>query len=387
MVTKDNDTPLRGALKIGLLALGLKCVLLLAVFVAASVFPQWFNAAAYGANFHWPMGVSPTLATHWETWDAQYYLYLAEFGYPSAGTVTGFWPLWPLVVRVSGYLAGGNQLIAGIVVANLLSTGAVMLLWDLVRRREGREVANATALLFLAFPTSFFLSLPYSEALFIFLCVASLHAAAKERPLLAAIAASFLPLTRAVGAAMFFPLAYLAYQHWSTRRSLAVRYLVASGAVLVGLGAYFIFMEVQTGHPLTGLSAQTETMAAAPSAVRLFDPIGFARAFVDVGGLHGIADSGLDRAMFLIFALGLIPLWRMNRSWFLFVVVVGLVPAVSILFMSFSRHILAAFPLLVVLAVPLAGEKRRYLRWFLIGLFLTLQVVLLLLHTNNYWVG
>lgn len=72
----------------------------------------------------------------WTHFDANYYLGIADRGYSAGpGDEWAFYPLYPAVVRVLGYLGGGGHaahVVVGLVVANLRRGG----------RRGGRGPAN-----------------------------------------------------------------------------------------------------------------------------------------------------------------------------------------------------------------------------------------------------
>ncbi len=84
---------------------------------------------------------------------------------------TAFYPLWPFLIRLGSYLFGGSYLIAGLVLANLLSVLGVLVFYYLVFVTRSPREAEAATLLLLAYPGSLFFSFIYSESLFFVLSV------------------------------------------------------------------------------------------------------------------------------------------------------------------------------------------------------------------------
>src|SRR5262245_6618000 len=127
-------------------------------------------------------------------WDGQHYLRLALGGYPRpADPSTAFYPLLP------GLIAGATRLGlgpigAGLAVVTLCSLAALLLLGRLLPRDEA---APSSLWLFACFPTAFYLSAVYAEALFVALFFGLLWALRERRRAGWALAcAALLPLTR-----------------------------------------------------------------------------------------------------------------------------------------------------------------------------------------------
>ena len=97
----------------------------------------------------------PTKLIHW---DAEWYTSIRAHGYffrPDAKSSVAFFPLFPLLWR------GSHLGALGISLLNLaLAVGAGVLLW------LGLRLRPAAVVLFTALPSSFFLYIPYTEALF-----------------------------------------------------------------------------------------------------------------------------------------------------------------------------------------------------------------------------
>jgi hypothetical protein len=78
-------------------------------------------------------------------------------------------PLYPMLVRLLGGMLAGNYLLATLIISTLCTIVAVILLYELGRDLYTDEVGRRTVILFLVFPTTFFLLAGYTEALFLVL--------------------------------------------------------------------------------------------------------------------------------------------------------------------------------------------------------------------------
>jgi hypothetical protein len=116
------------------------------------------------------LGRNLSVAT-WIRWDAWWYLSVVERGYwfdPDGKSNVAFFPLFPLAVRALDAVVG-NQVVAGLLVANVAALGAVIAFWAWVREAAGGAAAERATLWLLVFPFSFFFHTIYAESLFFLL--------------------------------------------------------------------------------------------------------------------------------------------------------------------------------------------------------------------------
>jgi hypothetical protein len=111
-------------------------------------------------------------------------------------------------MRWSAPVFGGSHLIAGLVLANVLSLAGWLVFYRLTAARFGAAVAGWALALLVAYPGSLFYQFLYSESLF-FLLVMGLWWGLERRCLPVALAAAvLLPLTRAIGVFAVLPIAW-----------------------------------------------------------------------------------------------------------------------------------------------------------------------------------
>ncbi|MCA9874700.1 MAG: hypothetical protein KC441_13615, partial [Anaerolineales bacterium] len=284
-----------------------------------------------------------------------------------------FPPLYPLAARGLGALFGGGptaSLLAATLISNAAFLGLLVLFCRVVAAELGPRFAPRALLYLTFFPTGFYLLAPYSEALFILLALGAIWAArGNGRFFLAGMLGFFASLTRLTGWVLVVP---LAYEWWrqggkgfllqrdkgtkGTKRvlveGLAVGLPGAGTAVFLlwrwwaGLPPlnqiYQQYWYQVTGFPGTDLLRALQTMflggpARAGEFTLWFDF--FCAVLLIVGTIFAFqrlnVTYGLYSAMLLLFML--LPVSELKPLY------------------SFSRYVLAFFPLFMLLA--LAGKN------------------------------
>jgi hypothetical protein len=376
---RDSSPPWSASLRlIGPLA-AFKLFLLLLVYWSLILIPMPFNRESYHLNYHWPPDAPLTLQSAYETWDAQMYLTISGQGYEQV-RLRNMHPLWPLVIHTVALVAG-DRLTAALIAANLLSLAALILLHRLAMLKTDPASADAAVLLALAFPSAFFLSFPYSESLFLLLAVGLMLALRTDRPVWIWTLAALLPLTRAVGVVCAFPIVVdQCLKHRPIRGAL-----LATGT-LAGILLYFLIFQWVAGDPFAGLRATLETTRASTS--NLLHPIGFIQQFFASGiELHGILNSAIDRAIFIMVLAALWPMIRRDPADAAYSIPAAIIPAMTQSMMSYSRYALVIFPVFIVGGRLLSPPRRR--PWFcvLLAASFSLEIILLIRHVHWDWVG
>ncbi len=362
-----------------------KIFVLLLALGSRSLLVGYFDPKAYYGNFHWPDDQPPTQATRVSTWDAQHYLFLATEGYQPGQRSIAFFPLFPWLIRLGAALPVLGTLASALLVANALSIAAVVLLHRFLERRHPGTEADSVLLL-LAFPGALFFHFPYTESLFLFLAVAVLIAAARERWLLAAVPAFLISLTRPNGVLIGLALLYAVVTHWRRERRISAGPLVALAAPALGFATYLLFMRAATGNAFAGFDMQS-AYNAKRSFGNILHPLSMLSELADGRFLHGVLYSLLDRAVFVFVAVTLVLLWRVDRMLFWYTLPMALVGPLSGSFVSYTRFAAVLFPCHLVLARLLGTERRRPFLWLTLAVWYTVQVVLLLRHVNFRWAG
>ena len=310
-------------------------------------------------------------------WDAVWFLSIAESGYDGDASAA-FFPLYPLLVRGAGMLAGGSPgalLAAAYAVSLGCLLGALLLLGRLVELELGRRLTRPTLVLLALFPGSLFLGAPYSESLFLLVSVGAFYAARTGRFAWTGGCAAAAAATRSAGVLLLLPLAVLWWQSEHRRPRDAAWLLLGPAA----LGAYAVYLGVAHGDALAFASAQETwyrefagplggavdgTVAALDGARQLLSGSREVVYFERAGGdPFRVAGANLMLFGFLVFALCACAgvLRRLPLAYGVWVVA-ALALALSFPvepqpLMSLPRFLAVLFPLFMWLA--LVCEERR----------------------------
>ncbi|HEY1663131.1 MAG TPA: hypothetical protein VGI03_11990 [Verrucomicrobiae bacterium] len=373
--------------------LAAKASIFLLIYLAAHFLP--FSKATYLEDFHYPADAPLSIQTAYCTWDAQHYLFLAQNGYHAGQESNRFFPLLPALIRLFAPLFG--YLVSGLVVANIFSMMGLIYLYYYVKEfTKSEEAAGTTLLVALAFPTSFFFSLIYSEGLFLGLVAPLFYFLFKRRFLAASIFAFFLPLTRPTGLLIGIPLAVgIAGDYWEAfkgpskglpqKRRVFRPSLLPLFAAILGAGLYFLIMFHTTGNCMTGLSSQNNTIGHWQISTLIHPQSIFGNFFPATYTLHGFTNSVIDRLFFLFFVLLLPRIWlKTTPVLFSYALAMGMVPVFGS-FASYPRYLLLVLPLFIALGISFSQEKRKPFLFPFLYACLLLQSLFLIMHALNHW--
>jgi len=350
-------------------------------------------------------------------WDTFWYLDIASRGYQWNGNPLEqqnvvFFPLYPLLMRLSGALLGGHPLAGGLAVSLLAFLFALVYLWRLVADQFGTETATAAVVLLCSFPFAVFFSAVYTESVFLLIIVAAFFHARRREFGTAAVWGLLAGLARPNGFLLAVPMAWLAiiesrddarsvsqkYEHAPSRpappakngrnscgrparsallgargalrgraprrdnaRGYAMRALapLAIVAPIAGVLLYSAYLKLAVGQAFAWVSGQAAwptiapwTKNAAASILRPAEPISPWDVVVHVGNAASIG----------IAAAGLLPLTRLlGIAYGVFVALNILPPIARHGLVSLGRFTSVMFPLFVWLATSVQERRRRAL--------------------------
>jgi len=194
-------------------------------------------------------------------WDGLWYLRIAKQGYapPTPDLAAAFFPVYPLLVRVVGFVVRDLQ-VASLIVSNGCLLAAALLLIRLLRL-DYDELICRRAITFLMFnPVSFFLSSAYTESTFLLLSIGALLAARQGKWLVAALCGGTLSATRAPGLLIGAPLFAEYVVQWRTRagnlRTFFRPQLLWLALIPAGLAIYMFYFHIHRGDLFTPMHAQ-----------------------------------------------------------------------------------------------------------------------------------
>lgn len=280
--------------------------------------------------------------------DAWYYRQIAATGYepPAAGgapkNTWAFFPGYPILLKALGGTSDRSFWILAVLVSNAALLGALFAIAAAGRAMGASDDDAARAVWYLAlFPTSYFLSLPMTESLFLLLSAGSFLAAAKHRWSAAGILGALAAATRVIGICLLPALLLLPLQQ---RQRLSAQQLWLL-AIPLSLLAFMTYLYVHTGDPLAFVHAQT-LWGRSPASR-------FAMAFPNSGltiskPWNFVALNAIAAA--LMIAAGVWFLIRRQWSFAAYTLLSAAVPLSSGSMQSMARYALVDFPLFYWLA-------------------------------------
>ena len=309
----------------------------------------------------------------WVRYDAEWYLTIATRGYQplTSGHFDmrpGFMPLYPALVAAATALVR-DPVVAGLLVANAMLVAFLALLYRLVDDEFGDAAAMRAVWLYLLFPTSFFLSAPYSESTLLAAIAASFVAARRRRWGLAALGSAAAVVARPLG--VVAAVATVAEWTWQRLRApepppfdrIRVGHLlVLVVAPALALLVYLAHARATFGDPLAIFPVQTLYRGAAEAPWLVFAPI-----FSDGPAIFGYANGVLDAAIAVGF-VALVPATFVMLGPSLGLLAAGMVlPPLVTSLVAYSRMALAAVPCFIVLALWLEARPWRLLVYALLA--------------------
>lgn len=278
--------------------------------------------------------------------DAWYYRQIAATGYESPTkdrapkNTWAFFPGYPLLLKALGGTSDRSFWILSVLVSNAALLGALFAVAAAARALSASSDDAARAVWYIAlFPTSYFLSLPMTESLFLLLSAGSFLAAARQRWPVAGILGAFAAATRVIGICLLPALILLPLQR-RQRLSMPQLWLLAIPLSLAGFIAY---LYIHTGDPLAFVHAQT-LWGRGPSA-----RIAIAHTGLLISKPWNFVALNAAAALLMI-AAGVWFLIRRQWSFAAYTLLSAAVPLSSGSLQSMARYALVDFPLFYWLA-------------------------------------
>lgn len=308
-------------------------------------------------------------------WDSRYYISITQFGYQQSSHYA-FFPGYPLVIKSISLLTG-NFYLSAILISNLATFLASVVLYKLIVLDFTKKIAKQTFIFLLLFPTSFYLVMGYSEGLFLLLSVLTIYFFKKGNFFASSIFANFLSITRVAGLVLISSIII----HVIVTKQLSKKnwiMLLSPVAFLI----YCLYLYTQTQNPFYFLVSQIEWRRTIgfpwigywQAISNIFQP-GFIQKYYYVIFDLLFAIFGLGMAirsfrfltpLYGVYALGsvLLPMFTSNLS-------------------SMARFLLPMFPIFLLIALI----KNKVIKLIYLIISITLLILFSSLFINGYWVG
>lgn len=305
------------------------------------------NSSSYDIEEIFPYkGVLPTqniLLGLWQRFDANWYLKVAERGYDGSDSSTVYFPLYPFFIHILSYLI--STIFAATVISNLALFGSLILMYRLFLKFADESTVRRSLVYILIFPSAFFLTAAYTEALFLFFTLLSFDFASRREWGWAAIWGTFASLTRLQGVLLFIPLAYMLWRDYRDYplRTMLLRAmplsLIPLSSLCFELYSNFTFLSIYGDTWLARFVFPGETIWVAISLVFSGDG-----SFVDV--LNLLTTLGVIVSIFFIWK-------KFPFEYTLYSMLMLIAPIVRLTdvqpLVSMIRYTLLVFPLFLML--------------------------------------
>jgi hypothetical protein len=206
----------------------------LGVFAATwlLILATWYGSDAILGYHPW--------AWHFLIADTGFYRSIAQYWYTGDAARPAFFPVFPFLIHIAGYLTGANYIIGGLIATIASGAASALAVWALASRVCGRRIADYAVMLFCVFPGAMTFAIMYSEPLGIAIAAAALLALLNRRWLLAGILGAVGTAERPTLVVLFVVSGVVAMHAIWTRREW--RALLAPALTPIGILAYFAYI-------------------------------------------------------------------------------------------------------------------------------------------------
>jgi hypothetical protein len=328
----------------------------------------------------------------WANFDGEHYTSIAKLGY-GYGQYP-FFPLYPLLIRFFGHLAGSDVadfVRSGILLSHFFLLTALVGLYKLINLDYSKETARKALICLLLFPTSFYLVTVYNESLFLALSVWSFYFARKRWWLAATMLGIAMTATRFVGLII---LPSLLVEWVISRKEKKIKisefpeYLTS---IPTGLFAYMYYLEKKT-HDMFSFFSNLALFGEQRSDKLIILPQVFYRyIFKIIPSLKTTFWPILFSTFLeffigtLYFGLSILSFLKLRLSYAIFVSFGYIIPTFSGSFSSLPRYVMVLFPVYILIAVYL--EKRNKLFFVFCVISAILLIVSFSLFARGYWLS
>ncbi len=194
-------------------------------------------------------------------WDGYWYVMIAQHWYPHrladqmGGSRWAFFPGFPALIRLVVSVTGLSYANSAIVVTSVFGLTSAVAVFLAVREVFGTAIANRTVLLYVFFPTSYILSMAYTEGLFVTFAALCLFALSRRYFVIAGLCAVAASLTRDVGVVLIACVAVVAIPAILEGKE-RVRPLIGLLISPVGFVGWLVYSWHETGTPFAFMKAE-----------------------------------------------------------------------------------------------------------------------------------
>ncbi len=360
----------------------------LIIFFSQKIIP-YLGFFPYGdqlPKFNLPVWVS-SLAN----FDGLHYISIARDGYGQYEQA--FFPLYSLLIKFLTPLFFNNQLLTGLIISNVSFLLGLILFYKYLKI-DNWKLKIWPLIFLMTFPTSFFFGAAYTEGLFFLLFMLTLYFLKKENYLFVTIFAFLASITRLIGVFLIIP---IVFHFFSRNKKSNIYHLTSIISPLLGLGLYCFYLFKTTGDPFFFLTSQP-IFGANRSSHLIFLPQVYWRylkIFVtanwDFRYFVSILEFSFFSFVLIILILDLIKNLTLSKTGKnynliglnLFSFANLILPTLTGTFSSIPRYVLFSLSFFIYLA----QIKNNFVKYFIIGVFVILHILLLGYFSQGYFVS
>ena len=310
-------------------------------------------------------------------WDTYWYLDIVQNGYylKTDDTLSNvvFFPLYPLLIKIVGTIFFGNFLLAGWILSTMFLFLSVAYFYKLVKEFHPEIDPELPILFLLIFPTAFFLSVIYTESLFLFLTLSCFYYAFKKEFWLAGFFAFLGAATHSNGIFLALPILWEVWRTYGwksifTPKIIPVFFpaIVTGGFFLyhaIKFHDFFLFFKIESAFGRSFIPNKEHfSLFSHPATVNLIIDTIFTIVILAV--------------LYFVFK-------KLSALYGFFMLATIFSALTSGTLMSIGRYSLVLFPMFILLAG--IKNKNWQMTWaFVSVIFLALDIIL---WVNNYWAG
>lgn len=328
-------------------------------------------------------------------YDAQWYLRIAESGYPSQKDIAqhpdprymgelsyAFFPLYPMILYVCNLLFRNIQLTA-FIIANIFLLANFISLYYVITKLYSEKVAQKTNFLLFLYPFSIFFRSYFTEGTFLFLLIWFSYFLIKRKWLLTSLSLALLAITRPNGiflilVLLFFLIKSLIKKEISIKESVCV--VMISLIPFIG---WLHFNYKQLGNPF--IWYKVEAVWYNPKT--FYEPIvSNIKTIISFGKLpfHNYHQSKVDASVVLLTLFLIIRSRKyLKTELWLMSIIICFVPLVIKDLMSYARYEIVSFPLFLYVA----ANTNKYFYTIILTLCAIALLVTSIYFVNWYWIG
>lgn len=329
----------------------------------------------------------PSLFLPFANWDGQHYLLLTDWGYNLFQDSSAFFPLFPTSIQLVN-LIFNNAYLSAFLLNLAFSYLFLGYFYNYAIQYIEKEKVVKSMILIVCFPASFFLTVFYAEAMFLFLIFAFLYYYDSRKSYWSLLFAFLLPLTKGQAFYVLLSMLILLIVKLFKREKINIKYEAYNlVAFFVGGIAYLAFFYFATGNPLSGIQAQNNFVFNLKLEHAINIPRFVEYLFSPSQAIFAYENSLIDK-LFIMIALVLIIFASQSKRtvWFVFYLMLSYPIAALGTGGSFTRFSLMLAPFFC-LAYFSCRDMNKYVFGLVCTLMLLLQIVFIYRFSLNLWVG